>query len=177
MIPLPNKVRSVARCAMTCKALLRRFHSKRKPQVKPRQEPRLDQDQEQKQKPPAPDLPQTWYYSSNHILINRERVMRGIPPLTRSVELDELARQLAQWGAQGKELTDIHFPEYFSANLLCGYSIRGIHKAAMKDKCCFLQRRNMLNPLFHRFGIATCKRRTDGLLYLCQIFESRRFEI
>jgi hypothetical protein len=38
-------------------------------------------------------LPGTWYYSSNHVMVNQERTKRAIAPLVRMRELDEIARE------------------------------------------------------------------------------------
>eukprot|EP00957_Ditylum_brightwellii_P161474 12294915-Ditylum_brightwellii.AAC.1 len=54
--------------------------------------------------PRSKSLPGTWYYSSNHILINDERVERKISPLTRRRDLDEKAREQAEMMANDQKL-------------------------------------------------------------------------
>ena len=119
---------------------------------------------------------QTWYYSSNHVLVNRERVSHGLPPLHRSVVLDERARQVAVWAAEGKSLRglvsgqDAH--TYLSGNVLVGSSIRTIHDQIVERSSTHCQRecRNILNPDYTEFGMGTYKDPQSGRLYLCQLF-------
>lgn len=117
---------------------------------------------------------QTWYYSSNHVLVNRERLANGLAPLKRSVVLDEKARQVAELAASGKDLKEV-IPEeetenFVSGNVLVGDSIRSIHcQMLVRDKC-HRERINMFNPNFKELGMGTYKDPNTGLLYLCQLF-------
>ena len=110
----------------------------------------------------------TWYFSSNHVLVNRERVERGIPALRRSIRLDELARDHAQKLAES-EVDTMKSP--IPGNTFRGHSIRQIHHATMSQEGQCKERENILNPDFNEFGMAT-KKGTDGLLYLVQFFDT-----
>jgi hypothetical protein len=124
----------------------------------------------------------TWYYSSNHVLVNRERVERGIPALRRRIHLDELARdhaqKLADEGGVTATMKSLLIPGtatmkslLIPGNIFRGHSIRQIHQETMcRDGQCN-ERENILNPAFTEFGMAT-KKGTDGLLYLVQFFDS-----
>jgi uncharacterized protein YkwD len=121
-------------------------------------------------------LPGTWYYSSNHIMINNERVKRNIPALTRRRELDELARSRAEEMARQQEVAhgdseEMRYQLYpcrrFGENVCSGASIRDMHKEMMLidgDKNNILDRRY----LFMGMGTATGE---DGQLYMCQVFK------
>jgi uncharacterized protein YkwD len=123
----------------------------------------------------------TWYFSSNHVLVNRERVERGIPALRRSIRLDELARDQAQQLAEARVLVVTAVTSMKSAaatpsilpgnNTFRGQSIRQIHQDTMcREETC-IERENILNADFNEFGMAT-KKGTDGLLYLVQFFDT-----
>jgi hypothetical protein len=117
---------------------------------------------------------QTWYYSSNHVLVNRERVANGLPPLHRRVTMDERARQVAAWAAQGKSLKGLISGQdshtFCSGNVLVGSSIRAIHEQTLERTHCQRERRNLLNPDYTEFGIGTYKDSHSGQLVLCQLF-------
>lgn len=136
-------------------------------------QPRDDaQTQTQKEQSKTPH--QTWYYSSNHVLVNRERLANGLAPLKRSVTLDEKARRVAELAATGKDLKDV-IPEeetenFVSGNVLVGETIRAIHcQMLVRDKC-RRERNNLFNPDFRELGMGTYKDPNTGLLYLCQLF-------
>jgi hypothetical protein len=118
-------------------------------------------------------LHETWYYSSNHVLVNRERMMRGIPPLMRSIALDEMARNIATLCEQTGQCQGI--PSFYNGNVIRGESIRSIHEQTMKLACA--ERENLLNTDYREFGMATHKSTRDGSLYLCQLFDRTRIEI
>jgi len=117
---------------------------------------------------------QTWYYSSNHVLVNRERLTQGLPPMMRSIALDEKARQVAEWAATGKDLKDMLQDEdarqFVSGNVLVGGSIREIHGQTLVRETCKRERNNLLNPEYREFGMGTYKDPKSGLLYMCQLF-------
>lgn len=113
----------------------------------------------------------TWYYSSNHVLVNRERVDRKIEPLRRNINLDEIAKELAEKAAKKGKPAKV--PKKYSGNILRGESIRDIHHVTMHRDC--KERDYILKPAFQEFGMAT-QRGEDGLLYLCQIFDKKRQE-
>jgi uncharacterized protein YkwD len=122
-------------------------------------------------------LPGTWYYSSNHILVNQERSRRTMAPLRRMVELDELARihaeQIAQEGelrhvepdALRYALTNIPYRR-LGENVAKGENIRAIHNNMMST---LSNKNNIIDRRFTHFGIGTALGK-DGELYLCQIF-------
>jgi uncharacterized protein YkwD len=124
-------------------------------------------------------LPGADYYSSNHILVNEERVKRVIAPLHRLRELDELAREHAKVMARAQRLfhsnpTDLQakFQRPFrqmGENVAAGRSIRDIHKYMMKNTACNTDKYNILHRRYTHMGMATAKG-ADGQLYLCQIF-------
>jgi hypothetical protein len=122
----------------------------------------------------ARELPTTWYYSSNHVMVNRERAKRVIAPLVRMVELDEIAREHAEDMAEQNTTfhSDASFlrikfrPAQLGQNVAKGGSIREIHKQMMitpSDTKC------ILDMGYTRFGMATAKA-SDGELFICQIF-------
>lgn len=117
---------------------------------------------------------QTWYYSSNHVLVNRERLEHGLPPLKRSIALDEKAREVAEWAAAGNDLQDMIPDEnvrtFASGNVLVGDSIREIHGQILVRDACQRERHNILNPDYTEFGMGTFKDPKSGLLFLCQLF-------
>lgn len=123
------------------------------------------------------NLPTTSYFSSNHILVNQERLHHTIAPLNRVLQLDELARHHAVQMAS-KEM--VHFLDLtplvvalkdlncrrLGVNVQKGQSIRGIHRVMMKAQ---LNKNNILNRKFTHMGMGTAVGR-NGELYLCQIF-------
>jgi hypothetical protein len=121
-------------------------------------------------------LPSTWYYSSNHVMVNEERTKRVIAPLNRLSELDTIAReQAASMAVLGRLFhsdpralcTILNRPaRRMGENVAVGDNIRDIHKAMMKTKS---DRRNILDRRYTHFGMGTAKG-VDGKLYLCQVF-------
>mmetsp|Transcript_29636 Transcript_29636/g.48905 ORF Transcript_29636/g.48905 Transcript_29636/m.48905 type:complete len:292 (-) Transcript_29636:71-946(-) len=121
-------------------------------------------------------LPGTWYYSSNHILVNKERIKRNAIALTRRVELDALATERAQKMAQDEAVQhgvpeDIQFRLHpvrrFGENVASGASIRDIHKDMIQNAA---DLNNMVDRRYTHMGMGTAKSE-DGTLYLCQIFK------
>lgn len=121
---------------------------------------------------------QTWYYSSNHVLVNKERLAHGLSPMMRSIVLDDKARAIAQWAAEGKELKDAINDKdartFSSGNVLVGGSIREIHGQMLVRETCQRERGNLLNPEYREFGMGTYKEPESGLLYMCQLFGTGR---
>lgn len=124
-------------------------------------------------------LPDPGYFSSNHVLVNRERTTRGLAPLCRCVRLDELARKHAQAMAEsGRVQPSVENVAQLQAklqaqrvgeNTVRGESIRDIHKEMMthgKQRHC---RGNVLAKAFDSFGMGTAVG-ADGKLYLVQLF-------
>jgi hypothetical protein len=124
-------------------------------------------------------LHDTWYYSSNHVLVNRERMMREIRPLMRSIALDEMARTIATMSAtncppQPQEPDTTMIPKHYHGHVLVGESIRSIHQHTLLHDP--QARDKLLDVDYREFGMATCKGR-DGRLHLCQLFDRTRVEI
>jgi uncharacterized protein YkwD len=115
------------------------------------------------------EIHSTSYFASNHVLINRERMKRGLRPLTRNIAMDELARKSAEAMATSCGLNAL--PTTYVGNVLRGESIRSIHRSTMLQKQ-GRERQNILNPYFQDFGVGTCKG-DDGMLYMCQLFSER----
>jgi len=115
------------------------------------------------------EIHSTSYFASNHVLINRERMKRGLRPLTRNVPMDQMARKCAETMAESTGLQ--HLPTTYVGNVLRGENIRMIHRSTMLQKQ-GRERQNILNPYFQDFGVGTCKGK-DGMLYMCQLFSER----
>jgi len=115
------------------------------------------------------EIHSTSYFASNHVLINRERMKRGLRPLTRNIAMDDLARKSAEAMAASGGLNVL--PTTYVGNVLKGETIRTIHRSTMLQKQ-GRERANILNPYFQDFGVGTCKG-TDGQLYMCQLFSER----
>lgn len=121
-------------------------------------------------------LPGTWYFASNHIMVNKERTERMVAPLVRLKELDEIARDHAEDMASKRTLfhSDPHeirakfnrTSRRFGENVGRGVSIKAIHEAMMMIRS---DRNNILDRRYTNFGMATA-RGSDGLLYMCQVF-------
>jgi uncharacterized protein YkwD len=112
------------------------------------------------------ELPSTSYFASNHILVNRERMKRGLRPLNRNRAMDDLAREHAAKMASSSGKAPL--ATTFVGNVLRGASIRAIHRATMIERD-GRERYNILNPYFQEFGVGTAKGH-DGMLYMCQLF-------
>lgn len=115
------------------------------------------------------EIHSTSYFASNHVLINRERMKRGLRPLTRNVAMDELARKSAEAMSSTCGLSAL--PTTYVGNVLRGETIRSIHRSTMLQKN-GRERQNLLNPYFQDFGVGTNKG-DDGMLYMCQLFSER----
>jgi hypothetical protein len=115
------------------------------------------------------EIHSTSYFASNHVLVNRERMKRGLRPLTRNIAMDTLARDNADAmaGTAGCSL----LKTTYVGNVLRGESIRAVHRATMLNKE-GRERANLLNPYFQDFGVGTAKGE-DGMLYVCQLFSER----
>jgi hypothetical protein len=121
-------------------------------------------------------LPTTWYYSSNHVMVNEERTNCSIAPLVRMRELDEIARENVD--AMASENRASHSDPNFlkmrfqrparrlGENVAKGSSIRVIHKAMMETRS---DSNNITDRRYTHMGMATA-RASDGELFMCQIF-------
>jgi Cysteine-rich secretory protein family len=135
-----------------------------------------DKDELRKVLARAKHLPDTWYFSSNHVMVNQERVGCSVAPVTRLRELDEIARCQASIMAEENALfhmapTQLQgcFPRTarrFGVNVAKGESIRHIHETMMNSRS---DRNNILDRRYTNMGMGTA-RGPDGELFLCQIF-------
>jgi hypothetical protein len=122
-------------------------------------------------------LPGTWYFSSNHVLVNQERTRRTMAPLIRMVELDQLARIHAEQMVEEAELhhikphalrlalADIPYRR-LGENVARGENIRDMHEEMMNT---LSNKNNIVDRRFTHFGMGTAVA-PKGELYLCQIF-------
>jgi uncharacterized protein YkwD len=127
------------------------------------------------QHPPA--YSSSYYYNSNHVLINQSRIDKNIPILERSKLLDDLA-QLHAHKMAGKlslfhsrnsilKLQLLLGSTYVGENILRGESVLKIHQDVMRGND--YHRINIEGRQFKEFGMATARAR-GGTLYLCQLF-------
>jgi hypothetical protein len=120
------------------------------------------------------------YIESNHVLVNLERMNRGIPSLMRILALDGLAQSIAMSVAklptskkgrkekkQRMKLIKGMIPSRYHGNIFQGHSVNDIHKRTMRRDS--LERRDILSARFQQFGMGT-RKRDDGVLVLCQLF-------
>jgi uncharacterized protein YkwD len=125
----------------------------------------------------ARQLPKdSWYFASNHIMINAERTKRTISPLVRDTVLDSLARAQATGMASSNRLyysdpsdlqLDIDEPSRrLGENVTRGSTLRKINEAMMDSAA---DKNNILDRRFTHMGMGTAKA-SDGTLYLCQLF-------
>jgi uncharacterized protein YkwD len=122
-------------------------------------------------------LPSTDTYSSNHILVNRERVFRGVAPLQRCRHLDDLATVHAKEMADQMDLfhsgtcAEVQYrlkSRIVGENVQCGPDIRSMHTASMSMHG-HTNRVNILSNQLNQFGMGTAKGE-DGYLYMVQLF-------
>jgi uncharacterized protein YkwD len=117
------------------------------------------------------ELPSTAAFSSNHILVNRERIHRGKDPLIRCRHLDGIAKKHAEEMAEACALRENPISSVTMAeNVLRGPSIRVIHQMIMvgvSDR----ERDNILSDRFARFGMGTATG-DDGMIYMSQVFQA-----
>lgn len=117
------------------------------------------------------DLPSTANFSSNHILVNRERLRLGMEALHRSRDLDAIARKRAEEMVQAQELPKhpIKVGSSMAENVQKGPSIRVIHQIIMSGVG--PDRDNILSTKFTRMGMG-CAAGNDGVIYMSQIFQA-----
>jgi uncharacterized protein YkwD len=144
-------------------------------------------------------LPDPSFFSSNHVLVNRERAKRGIRPVQRCHDLDELARHHARHMAASRtvqhsvanvqELQDLLMQRqtededttsayyYVGENIQIGKDIRSMHASTMDAVDC-VERRNILAGHFDQFGMGTAigvdpdNEDDEECLYMVQYFRS-----
>ena len=119
-------------------------------------------------------LPDMWYFSSNHIMVNKERLKHHVAPLTRNRQLDGLAREHAE--AMSRQQRVFHSSSNNNSrvvfrrmgeNVASGGSIKAIHQNMVKKSVA--DKNNMVDRRYTQMGMGTAKGH-DGTLYLCQIF-------
>ena len=120
------------------------------------------------------------YLTSNHLLINDERLKRVMAPLKRSAHLDELARAQARAMAEADSLFFSNPDELCDAiaghcesstrvgqNVARGASVLAIHKNMIRES--LADRNNILDRRFLAMGVGTAKS-ANNTLFVCQIF-------
>lgn len=121
-------------------------------------------------------------FASNHVMVNRSRIRDGKKPLTRSIELDDLAHEHAMIMASKGSV--FHSAESFTElqnrlgtqsdvgeNVHRGDSIKHIHDLIEWNPTCRMSKKNMLSSAFTEFGMGTALG-DDGQLYLCQLYRA-----
>lgn len=126
-------------------------------------------------------MPYTGYLPSNHVVINKERVIHKLPELERCHALDAKARYHAILMLEKKktlsELDNTCLKQMMSdcesnegliigLNVAYGKTIKELQKSFMTKK---KQKQNILNGTFKRMGVATAADQ-NGYIYMCQIF-------
>ena len=126
-------------------------------------------------------MPDTTFYSSNHVMVNKERVTHSLPILKRSRILDEVARTHAlrmldnrktipcldeACLSQLKLKTTSENKSIVGLNVAYGRTIKDGQKLFMSAE---KYRKKILNREFNRMGFATA-RDLKGRLYMCQLF-------
>ena len=125
----------------------------------------------------AAQLPRNNYFANNCVMVNRERERRKVPPTTRSVELDNIARwhveamasaSVGAFHADAMEIQSrLQTPcRRIGSNVGVGESIRDIHRQMMRNRSMF---NNIVDRRYVEMGMATAKG-GNGELYLCQIY-------
>ena len=123
-------------------------------------------------------MPETTLYSSNHVMINKERFARSVPMLKRSRELDEVARAHAIKMLDNRKtipsldeacLSRLKISDnnlVISLNVAYGKTIKEIQESFMRAE---KYRKKILNTEFSKMGFATAQD-PKGRLYMCQLF-------
>jgi Cysteine-rich secretory protein family len=99
-------------------------------------------------------------------LLNKERTRRSLPPFSRSMLLDSIARDVAQQLARsaGKKCT----PTDYHGNVGKGVDFSTIHKKMMAQRG--TEKANIVSSKFTQVGIGMSKT-SDGQIFVCQLFE------
>ena len=122
-------------------------------------------------------LPDTWYYSSNHVLVNQERTKRIMAPVSRMLVLDLIAQEHAQMMADAEEVDHLNLDalrialeDYtynrLGVNVQRGESIRDVHEKMMAT---LSNKNNICDRRFTHMGMGTALGKS-GKLYMAQIF-------
>jgi len=120
------------------------------------------------------------HFASIHVLLNQERVSRGIMPLHRSIELDELASKHARYMSEHQDLAHSNASDLMAKvvkvgpcrrlgeNVQRGKSTKHIHKKMMQSSI-MADRNNVLDRRYVSFGVGIGTSENDEV-YVCQIF-------
>lgn len=118
------------------------------------------------------------YYSSNHIMVNRERIITQLPSLKRVKQLDEYARSHAKAMAdEGRIFHSVETiqllqaklrSEHVGENIHVGKTIKDIHAESMNSNTSG-PRLNILSQHYNEFGMGTYIA-DNGKLYMVQLF-------
>ena len=124
-------------------------------------------------------LPDAETYASNHVMINRERVIFGLPQLNRSSVLDEIAQSHAKSMAKEKQIIfrldeenlfrlrlEFDSRTAFALNVSCGENVREVYGSFMKSS---VPRSNILNSDIEIMGVGSALD-SDDCSFVCQIF-------
>ncbi|CAB9497642.1 expressed unknown protein [Seminavis robusta] len=125
----------------------------------------------------AKELPRTSYFTSNHVMVKRIREKRNVPALSRSPELDEVARGHAQQMAEAAEgvfhadpteiVSHLGKPSRrIGCNVAVGESVQHMHAKMMEKRGDF---NNLIDRRYMHFGMGTAPA-PNGDLYMCQIY-------
>jgi uncharacterized protein YkwD len=100
-----------------------------------------------------------------HTMVNNERLKCGLPPFSRNIVLDTVAKDMAfdLVESKGKSCGAVNF----HANVGQGNSFREIHETMMTQE---IPRGNILSRQFQEFGIGVAKGK-GGTLYMCELFK------
>jgi uncharacterized protein YkwD len=116
-----------------------------------------------------------------HVMVNRERLSRGLSTLKPSRFLTMLARAHAQvladrtkLGHSVQTLEDLQHTLNsldVGENIQRGHSVQEMHAMSVKDGT--FNCMNILRESYLEFGMGTAKSRNDGKLYMVQLFRGR----
>lgn len=116
------------------------------------------------------------YYYRVVVLVNRERVARGVATMYRSAALDQLAREQAAHLAGNGQLEPSSRPDLVTRlqvdtvaeNIMRDPSVRDIHINSIQKLP--KHRKRILSSKYNEMGMGTAKSPVDGSLYLVQYF-------
>jgi len=131
------------------------------------------------------DMPDTRLYASNHVMINKKRVLHNLPLLQRSNVLDEIARKHAtSMAEQEKVISNLDAENIsilkremdssfaYALNVSSGSAIREVQKNFMKSS---IPKKNILSTEVDLMGVGSAYD-LKGKVYVCQIFVRSKSE-
>jgi uncharacterized protein YkwD len=122
------------------------------------------------------------HFVSSHVLINRDRVKRGILPLHRDHGLDKIALDHAKLMAENlmtfhadaemllEKATALGPCRRIGENIGKGTSVELIHKKMMVSPQNSADKNNILDRRFTSFGVGTASSECGKKRFICQIF-------